>query len=492
MRKFLAIISALILAFLVFIAVLFFQGKTIGDLFEEQPQNTLPLLPTVDPMDPAVLPELEDPVVDVGYQGRLDKGDLYAEQGVLSLAVNEYVEASKLEPDALDPYLKLVDAHLQLKNYSRALANAESALVINPNHLETQFNLILIHIGLSDFDKAKQLLDVYSSAGNETAEVLYYKGILSALYADDEVAKDNLNQALASSIEGSELGEKISRVLGAYEEFEVNQAAEILFLRQLIAKSFNENGEYEMAIFILKDVLKERDDLRDGWNLLAFAYLNLQQFEFAKTALDKSYSEDPTWPTTQYFLGVTHKALGNTQEAITYFSSVLDSNFEPRVIVQNHLADLYFENQEYTKAIEAYEVVLEVNQQSVDAFIYPVWLYIDYVNDPSEALALSETALSLFPDSAMAHNLVGWSHLANRDYEQAEDHLVQAVEMDPTVPAIHYNLGALREATDRVDQALSSYEQAYQLDIGGDIGNKAANSYNDLLQKTLTIPDDES
>lgn len=485
MRKFFAILSAIVLALVITGLTLYFQGKNLSDLFGGEEQSQLP--PELPINEENV--ELDD-LPNLSYSEHLKNGNKLLEQGMYSSAVSQYVKASNLEPQRVEPYLGLLQSHFELRNYNKALANAEKVLELKPGDLDTQFNLILIKVKLSQFEEAKQLLDQFPESTSTNPEALYYKGILNALFSNHDQAKSNLNQALNGA--SGDLTEKINHVLDSYQDFEVNQAAEELFLDQLLARSFNENQEYEMAIELLKEGLKSRPELRDGWILLGFAYLNLEQYQFALTALDKAYSLDSTWPTTQYFLGVVHKELGNTNDAITYFSSALSNNFEPEVVIQNYLAELYFDSMDYEKAAIAYEEVLKINQQDVEAFVRPVWIQIEYLEDPEKALNIAQSALTLFPESAMSYNLMGWSYIALEDYKNAEINLKKALKIDPELAAAHQNLGLLYQEMGDTDQALEYYQKAYQFDVGGSIGNLAATRYNQLLQDTLTPSSNEN
>lgn len=480
MRKFLAIISAILLAFLVTGGILAWQGADLSrdgilGLFR-QTDDTAPQLPQTDE------PEEE---LNLSYEERLEKGDYYFERGFITFASNEYVRAANLEPGRIDPYLKLIETHFELRNYKKALSNAELALQINPNHLEARFDMIRIYIKLSDFDTAKNLLDTYPASAIPDARVLYYQGLLSALFGNHDVAQKFLKEAKVASSDPA-LSSQVSTVLEAYQEFSFTQAAEELYLSELIARSFNKVTEYEMAIHLLKNVLKERGDLRDGWILLGFAYLNLEKYQFSLTAFEKAYSLDSEWPTTQYFLGVTHKELAHFDDSIVFFNLALSNGFEPELVVYRHLADLYFETQDYEKSAEAYEKVLEVSKDDVDSFVRPVWLYLDFIDDPQKALKLAETAALTFPDSAMSYNLLGWSYAGLGDNDKAERNLKKAIELDPNLAAAHYNLGNLYEGQNRHQLALDAFQKSYDLDSNGSIGNLAAQAYNELLKVTLS------
>lgn len=472
MRKIFAIIGAVLLALA--IGIFIFLNPDKNFFSDDKTSPRLPTLPSVE--DEAK----ENENLNLTYEQRLEKGDYYFERGFLSYAVNEYVKAANLEPDEITPYLKLTEAHMQLRNYPKALTNAQLALERNPNDTKTRFQVLLIHIKLSDFQTAKNLIESQFATTTDH-QVLYYKGLLAALFENHEEAKKQLNAAKINAT--PEFLDKISKFQKAYAEFEVTKAAEPVFLSELLTKSFNEVQEYEMAIFTIKKVLTSRPNLRDGWILLGFAYLNLQKPQFALTAFEKAHSIDGTWAPTLYFLGLVNKELANYQAAINHFNAALKANFKPKAVIDDQLADLYFQTKDYAKSAAAYEEVLKVNKTDIDAFVRPIWIYVDYLNQPNKALALAQASALAFPESAMSYNLLGWSYIGLGDYKRALSNLNRAIKIDPRLAAAHFNLGLLYEKQSKNQLALKSYQDAYQLDTAGSIGSKAAVQYNAILEK---------
>lgn len=479
MRKLLAIIAAILLAFLVTTGIFAWRGM---DVSKEGLMNLIKNFrkPAITQNLPHLPTEPKD--TNLSYDERLKKGDYYFEQGFFTFASNEYVKAANLEPNRIDPYLKLLKTNFELRDYQKALFNAEIALKIDPNHLETRFNVIRIHIKLSEFDKAKALLEAYPKTDPADPRVLYYKGLLSTLFKDNESAVKYLKQAQSASKDPI-LNSHIKVVLDAYQEFNFTQAAEPIYEAELLAKSLNKATEYEMAIHILKEVLKSRTDLRDGWILLGFAYLNLENYQFALTTFEKAYSLDSEWATTHYFLGITHKELGHFEDSIKFFNLALSNGFEPKLVILQNLADLYFTTKDYKNSADTYEKVLEMSKNDITSFVRPVWLYLDFLNDPNKALKLAETAVLNFPNSAMSYNLLGWSYTGLKDEKKAEENLKKSISLDPTLAAAHYNLGNLYKENDQNQLALDEFQKAYTLDPNGSIGNLAATAHNELLKK---------
>lgn len=486
MRKFFAFILAIVFAFLVFTGVLLYKG---GYDFKEVDLNDIKgvwadLMPNGDKIDEIKITEVNipepEPEENLSYDERIEKGDYYFERGFLTFASNEYVKAANLEPKRLEPYIKLLKTNYELGDYKKAQLNAEVILKMNPNHYETKYDLALIYIKQSQFANAQVLLDQLALLNTSDARVTYYNGLLQIAFDNHDEGKKILRQAKAESTDNT-LDAKIDTLLSAYTEYEFAKAADELYLSELLARAYNKVEEYEMAIYKLKNILKSRNDLRDAWVLSGFAYLNLESYYFALSAFEKAYELDSEWPTTQYFLGLTYAELGNKDDAIIYFNYALANNFEPALVIHQKLADLYLETQDYTKAVDAYKNVLDLNNQNINSFVRPIWIYIDYLNKPSEALKIAKMASASFPESAMSYNLLGWSQTGTQDYKNAEANLKKAIELDPNLAAAYYNLGRLYEAQKKIDIALNTYQKAYELDQNGSIGNLAAKAYNTLM-----------
>jgi tetratricopeptide (TPR) repeat protein len=487
MRKFFAFIFAIIFAFLVATgALLYREGADFKEVNVNKVKevwysvlniNTKEKQQTETKITEVNVPE---PEPDLTYDERIKKGDYYFERGFLTFASNEYVKAANLEPDRVEPYLKLLKTNYELGDYSKAQGNAEMILKMDPSSSETKYNLALIYVKQSDFADAQSLLQQLADSGKADPRVSYYLGLIQIVFDKNDEGKKLLKQAKSINQDPA-LNQKIDTMLAAYTEYEFAKSAEDLYLSELLARAYNKTGEYEMAIYKLKNILKTRSDLRDAWVLFGFAYMNLDSYYFALSAFERAYELDSEWPATQYFLGLTHAELGNTDDAIIYLNYALSNNFEPAVVIYQKLADLYLQTKDYAKAVESYKKVLELNDEDINAFVRPIWIYLDYLNQPAEALKIAEAAAIAFPETAMSYNLLGWSQFGTQDYLNAEKNLKKAVELDPNLAAAYYNLGRLYEIQKRKDMALPAYQKAYELDQNGSIGNLAAKAYNALM-----------
>ncbi|MFH0820567.1 MAG: tetratricopeptide repeat protein [Candidatus Peregrinibacteria bacterium] len=485
MRKFFAILGGLVLAAVLAVGYrAWSQGVGWQELNAAKIRELVLSFRSSEPLgDEEGAPNIEviqPEEENLSYDERIKKGDYFSERGFLTLAANEYVKAANLESDRTEPYFKLIQTHFALGDYEKARRNVDTLLLLEPQNPQAQLWGVHLDLKQGHLPEAQASIDQLSQKFSDDPQLDYLKGIFAILNNNYDAGKQSLRKVVNESPTPDFL-EKTNRLLEAYREFEFAQAAEPLYLGELLARAFNQNKDYEWAIFKLKEVLRTRSDLRDSWILLGFSYLNLGEHYFALTAFEKAYQLDSEWPATQYFLGLTHQELGDTEKAILYLNYALSNQFEPQLAVKQKLAELYMDTKNYSEAARLYGEILKMNPTDIQGFVSPIWLQLDILNQPEEALKLAQLAWNAFPNHPMAHNLLGWAQVGTGDWDEAEKNLKKALELDPNLAAAYLNLGKLYEKQTRPEEAKTAYQKAYELDSNGSIGQSAAARYNDLL-----------
>jgi len=411
------------------------------------------------------------------YDAAIRDGDQYFAQGDYQDAIDEYIHAAQLDTTKIEPYQKLGDAYLLFGDYDKAFEKIQYVINKDPTNEGVKISLAKVYIRKSDFNNA---LDVLLSLNPDNQEVRYYIGILRAYQGDMEKALNNLMTAAQLNPE-SGIGKKAQNTLANIQEFNLFMDGKNIHLRTLLARSFIQNGEYQLAIAMLKDILKDNKTYRDAWVLLGFSYYLIGKNEMALETLNNAYDLDPEKPETQYFLGLTYMKLNNNEKALTFLILALKNGFEPRSDVQKKLADLYLITQHYDEALKTYlDIIQEGKVNDINNYVRPIWIYIDIKKQPMEALHLAQQAHTAYPDSAMGYNLLGWAALANDDLVTAEENLDIALKKDPNIQAVYLNLGDLYAKKGEKEKAKDFYKRAYFMDKNSSIGNLAASKYNTL------------
>ena len=484
MKKHSAIIIAVILAIVVAMADHIVETGFSGGSFSWNNIKTIFGMNNSGEISIAKTPKIPKKIEpNLTYDEYITKGDYYYKRGFLSYASGEYIKAINSDSTKTKAYFKLMQTNFDLMNYEKARNNANQILSLESSNFQAQYFLVLINIKQSKFLEAQKLIDQLNASGAVDHRLTYFKSLIHITYGKHEDGKKLLVSLSKDATLDSKLDLKVKKILKGYQEFEFAKAAESLYLSELLARGLNQVGEYEMAVYKIKNILRVRADLRDSWIMLGFSYLNLKNYLFALNAFEKAYKLDSEWASTQYFLGVTYSELQKYNDAIIYLNYALTNGFTPKLVVQQKLADLYLKVKDYKKSVAAYEQVLSTNKQDINSFVRPIWIYLDFLNEPAKAVKLGEIAVQNFPTNPQAYNLLGWSQVGTKNYIEAEKNLKKAIQDDPKMAAAHYNLAKLYEVQDKKDLAMESYQKAYTLDQSGSIGNLAAKRYNTLLLK---------
>lgn len=413
----------------------------------------------------------------LSYTQHMQRGDDYVKKNMTSLAINEYIAANQQQSENAEPYLKIGRLLLEEKNYAKAQEIYQQLLMKEKDNQEANIYLVKTYIMLKNIEKARDLLQTLPDSQAKQ----YYTGIIAAYFGQYDIAKTNLNAA-GTMVGGSpDISSRSKNVLSAFNEYGINQGSQEIFLKTLLAKSFNQVGEYTLSIPLLFNVVKEKKDYRDAWILLGYAYLNTDDSKNAIDALEEARKLDKNKPETLFFLGLSYSAGSQKELAAQYIAEAIDKGFEPKIQAQQKLAEIYMELKDYEKAALRYEAVVALNDTDINYYVRPMWLYIEKINQPEKALALAKKAIAKHPNSAMAYDLVGWAQLSLKDYDQAKQYLAKSIELDPNLAAAYLNLGTLHEKLANIDAAKEYYRTAFKLGEGSSIGDSAADSYNRLI-----------
>jgi tetratricopeptide (TPR) repeat protein len=414
------------------------------------------------------------------FDDHMNRGQLLEDNQYYSLAISEYQQANSLDPNNEVPFLKIGRIQLLTGDYAKAEENLTKAVSINPNDVDAQIYLGRTFLAERKIDQAKPVFAGLDGTNNQT--ISYYQGIIDAYYGDYDDSKKLL--ALAISLGTSpDITSKAQNYLGAFSEYDFNQGGQPVHLETLLARSYAQTGEYQMAIPLLFEVIKEKKDYRDAWIILGYSYLNIGDYQDADESLQQAKLLDTQNPETFFYLGLAYYGENNLPLAAASLQQAKNLGFQPVIQVDQKLAEIDLETKQYEKSAQLYEEVVGINDDDINYYIRPIWIYLEKTNEPAKAVALAQKAFTDHPNQPMSYNLIGWAEIGTSQFDEAQKNLQQAISLDPKLDAAYLNLGWLQEKRGDFNGALNDYVKANQLGNGDSISNAAAQRYNSLISK---------
>jgi len=467
MKKVLSILWIIILIGSVIIAITVSKPNTEPEILPVTNENTDPQVVIKD------TPVLDNEISDLNYSELIADGDKKFAEGYTLRAIQNYKKAAQLNPNSSDPLMKLGNAYLKDGQPEQAKGTFEQAIKLNPNSIEARLALAEAYFGLKKPDEAQKII---LSLNQENAQVKYYRAIIYVLAKDFEQAKKLFEQIP---------GNDSQKFLDAFKNFSYYKESDPIFLQLMLAKALTEVKEYNAAIPYLFDILNVKNDYRDAWIVLGYAYLNTNKIKDSIDALLQAKALNPDQPQTLFYLGLAYFADNDVDTAIKYLEAAEKAGYEPVDQLKLKLGDLYLIQQEYEKSANNYLELLSINQNNMEVFTKSIWLAIEKLNKPEKALEIALTALKEHPEEAMSYNLVGWAYTANNDFEKGKVYLEKALAMNSDFDAANLNFGWLYEKKGTDKLAKEYYKRAYTLGNGNSIGNLAAIRFNKITEKEL-------
>jgi tetratricopeptide (TPR) repeat protein len=120
------------------------------------------------------------------------------------------------------------------------------------------------------------------------------------------------------------------------------------------------------------------------------------------------------------------------------------------------------------EAVRHLEQAYQLSSENVAVLLTLAGAYI-MTGRYKKAVPLLEKALEMEPDNAMVWINLGAAYLGNpilatsEQQMQAIEAFQRALELNPTAPSVHYNLGLIFADRDEVDLAIAAFRQALQV-----------------------------
>lgn len=217
-------------------------------------------------------------------------------------------------------------------------------------------------------------------------------------------------------------------------------------------------------------------------NSLAFAYIQLEQYDSAiemyKKALEKNPDNEWSAVVAQALAAIYHQVKGNPEAAISMLERAL-SLTKNKAQVYEAMADIYYDLEELETSVEYYELALEQDNKNPKLYSRLAMSYWeqDYVE---RSIMYYSKAIELDPTYDIAYNNLGVVYLDGLgDYSRAQKYFSTALEINPDYVLAYFNLARSLEIEGEKVKAAKLYQKALNL-------NKDKNEINsEIIEQRL-------
>ena len=246
----------------------------------------------------------------------------------------------------------------------------------------------------------------------------------------------------------------------------LNKAAEIAEIIQdeeysleveiLTALLMAKKEEYDSAMWIKEKVSLVSPEKSSTWNVLGELYALLFMFDESLLAYQASLVLSPEDPVSWQGLGEVFLQLGQFSKAIDAFEKVL--RFAPNFSrAWLGLGKAYLAENNSSKAINAYTESLEINWNQAD-----IWLEVGRLAEDEVAQVALRRGLDLYPQKALAWNLLGNIYYRSEKFNQAIQAYYRSVQLKKDCGWAYANMALVYTQRKQYENATLLYIKALQ------------------------------
>jgi len=126
------------------------------------------------------------------------------------------------------------------------------------------------------------------------------------------------------------------------------------------------------------------------------------------------------------------------------------------------LGSTYYSQNEYDKAIEAYQNAIGLNPKDDDAY-NNIGVVYGKKGEYAKAIDACQKAIELNPKSDNAYNNLGNTYGYKKEYDEAIEAYKKAIELNPKNASAYYNVGIAYGRKEEYVKAMEAYQKAIEL-----------------------------
>lgn len=226
-------------------------------------------------------------------------------------------------------------------------------------------------------------------------------------------------------------------------------------MRELLAKAYLRQNNFDQAILEYQYLIQQLPGNPIPRYLLAELFFSRKEYERAQHILLPVLTMDNGAPRGHLLLARIFKRQHNPTKAIYHLQQVLLEQWTADIVLE--IGELYLENKEYVKAMEAYQEVLDRDEYSQEARIGLFHVY-QLLDQEDKAVNVLEGLRQISDQPWRIDLILARLYIKQRKYAAASSLLEEVVAIE-SMPEARYLLGQLYVQREQYDDALHHLQQ---------------------------------
>jgi tetratricopeptide (TPR) repeat protein len=411
------------------------------------------------------------------------KAESYVEFGQLLEANEVYDQILETGGSDFEIHLRKFQNFNALQMRDEALAELEKMRDLNPGNLSTLHTISQFYLELGDEESARKTLQEARERNPRDPQTLI---LLAEIYINNR-EWENLGSTFVSILEDPLIypTQKMELVRFIYSQHvqnpEIDTLAEqtesvvMAFSRNepeyapaqlLAAEFFLQRNQAEPALETLERATSIAPEEEEAWAQRLQLLFSMQQYGQIIELADSASEYAGGNAFVRFFTGLSFMLSDRNAEAEEWLEKAAElpgrRNF--RSVVYSSLADVKYNLDKWTEAVDAYEMALRLdpdNHGAMNNYAYYLSLREERL-DYAEQLA--EKAISLEPGNAAYLDTVGWIHHIKGNHDEALQYILKSVETGDASAEVFEHLGDVYNALGDFDNAGVWWRKAFEAD----------------------------
>lgn len=398
------------------------------------------------------------------YKRSIESWDNYFVENRLISALQKYQAAKKIVPNDKELDIKIADVYFELKRYESAFKYYKNNDAVAGFSKEKEvLALFYANYNLSEKD-VESIKQEIKDLDFDEEEWVYYLNSLQCVLDFSKCKKYYQDYFALSPEREFELIE-LQRLKDGIDAYIGSGTDDLNFKNALIIWKFFENKHYAMVVNLWKDLLEDFPDYDPVIQMLAKSYYELGEYELAHNTLKPLHETKLSDAKIAYFMWIINLKRKFFLSSSIYFNKALEAWYEPKIEAKRKLVYNYF---------------LIENKEKMYSMLNDL-LYQDDVNEADFALGIHQAlqdkkydiALEYakrwsvkFPESATFYSYIWDIYFKEGKVDLASEAIEKWKIIDPKNIAIVYYDGKVLMESKKYDEAFLAFKRVLSLSKG--------------------------